>query len=510
MRQRPVRRLLFDRQPVSLLAHIHIGKGVRAFPDFSCKPCMFPLFLVLILGISYSLSIAPGLTWAHFSADGGDLISAAATGGVPHPSGYPLYMIVARGFQFLPFGDLAFRTNLLSAVCTILTALLLYAYLLGQLRERSAAQIASFLAALAYGLAPFVWGQALVTEVYALHGLLLMLCLFVLSLEKSKISEWMRGFVFGIAATNHLTALLMFPLLALGYDGKLFGSRSVLLKRCLGVLCGLSLYLSLPVRAFFNPPVNWGDASTLDGFFWLITGQLYRQYPFSLPLTDVLQRLRAFGGFLLDQYTWLGALLGIYGLLSYPSRRMLIPTLWMGTVFLLFALFYGSLDSQVNLLPVWLAFAIWLAYGLQDLLVLLQESYKLQVSIAGFLFVALMIRIPSLLSSVDASDDLRARDFINHAAQVIPQNSLVFVDGDEQIFSLWYLQFGLDQRTDMAIVAEGLLPYNWYRESLQDTYKNLHVPQRDILQPADLAAANPRRAICYISRDDPLVCIPVR
>ena len=471
---------------------------------------MFPLFLALILGLSYSLSIAPGLTWLHFSADGGDLISAAATGGVPHPSGYPLYLILARGFQILPVGDLAFRTNLLSAVCTILTTLLLYAYLLRQLRDRPLAQFASFLAAIAYGLAPFVWGQALVTEVYALHGLLMMLCVYVFSLEESKISEWMRGFVFGLAATNHLTAIMMFPLLMLGFDKKIFVSTTVLLKRCLGVSGGLSLYLSLPVRAYFDPPINWGDATTLDGFFWLISGQLYRQYLFSLSLADMVQRLRAFAWLFFDQYTWIGALLGIYGLISLPSRCVLIPTLWMGTVFLLFAISYGSYDSQVNLLPVWLAFAIWLAYGLQDLFVLLPNRYKLQVSIVSFLFVAIMIRIPFLFSSIDASGDFRAKDFINSAMRVIPQNSLVFVDGDEQIFSLWYAQFALHQRLDMAIVAEGLLPYKWYYKNLQSTYTYLNVPQRDKLQLSDLAAVNPSRPICYISHDEPMVCIQDR
>src|SRR3972149_7351581 len=107
-------------------------------------------------------------------------------------------------------------------------------YLLHQLRDRPSAQFTSCLAALTYGLAPFVWGQALVTEVYALHGLLLMLCIYVVSLENPRISEWMRGLVFGVAAANHLTAILMFPLLVLGSDGKLFTSATVLLKRCLG------------------------------------------------------------------------------------------------------------------------------------------------------------------------------------------------------------------------------------------------------------------------------------
>jgi hypothetical protein len=274
----------------------------------------------------------------------------------------------------------------------------------------------------------------------------------------------------------------------------------------LGVVGGLSLYLSLPVRAYFDPPVNWGDASTFNGFFWLISGQLYRHYIFSLSLADMLLRLRAFSGFLLDQYTWFGVLFGIYGLISLPSRRILIPTLWMGMAFLLFAIFSGSYDSQVNLLPVWLVFAIWMAFGLQDLLALLREHYKLQVSIMGFLFIATMLRIPFLFSSVDVSQDFRVYDFINNTLRVIPQNSLVFVDGDEQTFSLWYAQFVLNQRSDMIIVAEGLLPYTWYHENLQYTYTYLNVPQREKFQISDLAVANPGRTICHIPHDKPIVC----
>jgi len=466
----------------------------------------FQLLIILILGALYARTIAPDLTWAHFSADGGDLISAAATGGVPHPSGYPLYLILARGFQLLPVGNLAFRTNLFSVVCTILTALLLYTYLLQQLRDRPLAEFASFLAALAYGLAPFVWGQALVTEVYALHTLLLMLCLHVLDLKEIKAGEWLRGFVFGIAAANHLTAIMMIPLLVLGDEEKLFVSLNVLFKRGLGVVFGLSLYLTLPVRAYFDPPINWGDASTLRGFFWLVSGEIYQQYPFSLPLADVIQRMRAFAGLLLEQYAWLGVLVGIYGLLSPTPRRVLIPALWMGAVFLFFAIFYGSYDSQVNLLPVWLVFAVWIAYGLRDLFALLPGHYKFQVSIAVLLIVALIIRIPFLLPAVDVSKDFQARDFVDHAVLEIPPDSLVFVDGDRNIFALWYAQFALGQRQDMAVIAEGLLPFDWYVENLQQTYPFINVPEAVSLQPFDLITVNPDRVVCYVVHDGLVSC----
>lgn len=244
------------------------GKGACLSRFCFYNPRMFTLLvIILILGLCYSFTIAPDLTWAHFSADGGDLIAATATGGVPHPSGYPLYLMLARTFQFIPVGTLAFRTNLFSAVCTVLASLILYKFLVHHLQGRPGANFISFVATLAYGLAPFVWGQALVTEVYALHGLLMIACVYVLSVEKLKMSEWTRGFIFGIAASNHLSSVLMFPLILLSFEGRLFVSARIFTKRCLGILSGLSLYLLLPLGASFDPPVNWGDASTVEGFF---------------------------------------------------------------------------------------------------------------------------------------------------------------------------------------------------------------------------------------------------
>src|SRR5512144_2671056 len=84
------------------------------------------LFVFVTLLAIYLRTIAPGLTWANDGSDGADLITAAATGGVAHPTGYPLYLLLARLFQFLPAGSLAFRTNLMSAIMAILAAWLIY------------------------------------------------------------------------------------------------------------------------------------------------------------------------------------------------------------------------------------------------------------------------------------------------------------------------------------------------------------------------------------------------
>jgi hypothetical protein len=129
---------------------------------------ILPGILVISLMGLYLSTIAPGLSWANYGSDGGELIAAAATGGVAHPSGYPLYLLLARLFQFLPIGSLAFRTNLLSAISTTFAALLVFESV-----EHSLPLVdgrpnwwAGLAAAYAFGLAPLIWSQAVITEVY--------------------------------------------------------------------------------------------------------------------------------------------------------------------------------------------------------------------------------------------------------------------------------------------------------------------------------------------------------
>ncbi len=134
---------------------------------------LLPGLICLFLGALYWATLAPGLTWAFDGADGGDLITAAATGGVPHPSGYPTYLLLASAFLRIPLGSLAYRTNLLSAVCTVAAALVIYA----TVRSVDKSDVSASIASLAFGTFPLVWSQAIITEVYALHGLFVALLL---------------------------------------------------------------------------------------------------------------------------------------------------------------------------------------------------------------------------------------------------------------------------------------------------------------------------------------------
>ena len=71
--------------------------------------------IVFVVALAVYLRTAPpGLTWAHDSADGGDLIAAALVRGVPHPSGYPTFVLLARLFTRLPWHTPAWQVTLIS------------------------------------------------------------------------------------------------------------------------------------------------------------------------------------------------------------------------------------------------------------------------------------------------------------------------------------------------------------------------------------------------------------
>ena len=67
----------------------------------------------------YLSTLAPTLTWGYqnIGVDGGELLAAANTLGIPHPPGYPTYTLLLKFFAtVVPVGDFAYRGNLLPAI----------------------------------------------------------------------------------------------------------------------------------------------------------------------------------------------------------------------------------------------------------------------------------------------------------------------------------------------------------------------------------------------------------
>lgn len=455
--------------------------------------------ILLILLIIYGFTLAPGLSWANGGTDGGDLITAAATGGVPHPGGFPLYLLLARGFQLILPGDLAWRTNMLSAICTSLAAAILF-FLSNRVSGRRAfSGLASWSAALAFGLAPLVWSQAVITEVYGLQALLTAVILFQATGEETKWNgNFLRGLTVGLAIGCHLISILLLPLLF--WDGKAVcrDLKKHIGRRFIGVLAGLSVYLLLPVRALGHPPVNWGNPVTPQAFFDLVSGSIYRS---NFTMVYSFERLRGLSGILIDQAGLIGLFLAVFFLAgNRVNFTRMIPFFWIFISHAIFTLVYGSFDSYVYLIPAVMVYLFWAAAGLQEIIEFCVARCRFAWFPVGLLIISLLIWHGSqTLPAVDASYDLRAEKFGQEAVRSLPRDALAFTADDESSFTLWYYHFALKQRPDIAVVVEGLLPYGWYQQTLEFTYPGLQFPTGEDWTAVAIAQANPQRPACSLA-----------
>ena len=477
----------------------------------------WPLTLVASLALAYSLTIAPGLTWANHGDDGGDLITAAATLGVAHPTGYPTYLLLARLFQLLPFGNLAFRTNLLSAASAIGAALGVRAIILELSRSQAetfSRQAAAWLGGTAFGLSELLWSQAVIAEVYALQAFgltLILLATLRLTRPDSVINAVDRGLAFaaGLALGNHLTTLLALPpyCLATRYRGWRTQRRELtILWLCLAA--GVGIYLYLPLRAAAHPPVNWGGAFTLSGFWWIISAEPYRGLAFATPFDEVASRLYAFFTHdLPQQFGWAGIFLGLSGF-RVASRWARAGLPWLALVSLVFALNYKTADYFVYLLPVYLVLAvgIGLSWG-----ALLDWASKKPRAIYGGVLAAALVGLAYHAAvtgpAVSAQTNDQAETFLHTVLEQAPPRALIVTQADRDSFALWYGRFALQERADLIIVVERLLPFNWYRDDLQTIYPGLKFPAGSAVTVEALAEVNQLR-LCRTKPDpaSPLSC----
>jgi hypothetical protein len=457
----------------------------------------------------YIATAAPGLTWAHDGADGGDLIAACETGGVPHPGGYPTYCLLARTFARLPLGNLARRYTLFSALAAALSVgiacdLFYRMVLRGGLRERPAAVLA-LLSSLIWGLGPALWSQAVITEVYALHALLAALLIwraFILD-DSSPARAWMvLGLAAGLGLGNHLTLVLILPGL-LVWLWPFYTPRRALATAG-GLMLGLCVYLYVPLAARGNPPVAWGDPRDWRGFWWLVSGQLYRGYVFATPWRQVLARTPALAALITAQYTLPGLALALLGLETGGgplSRRMLWGSVLVALLPAVYALGYNTTDSTVYLLPVWLMGTFWLVLGAQAGWHALETQRKFRAPVAvGLVLVAVWLGIRGY-DAQNLRGDRSAEDWLAAVVAQAPEGALLISGEDGHTFALDYMQWAMEKRTDLLAVDGELWAYPWYRRQLQSRHPGVALPAEATLE--DLIAARLPQGTVYLTSPRP-------
>lgn len=216
------------------------------------------ILFILFLGIIYYITLAPGLT----PEDSGEIATAVYSLGIPHPPGYPLYIIMNKLFTFIPLKSIIFRTNLFSLFSAILCCIVLIKLIY---RISSNFYIA-LTSALILGLSRTFWAQAIITEVYTFN--LFIVSLFLLySLEALNNIKYIRfiAFLTGLLIVSHYSNFLIiipvWVILFLKHRRKIFKIRNILWG-----LMPLTLFFILLIRSKSEPLIDWGNPENFHNF----------------------------------------------------------------------------------------------------------------------------------------------------------------------------------------------------------------------------------------------------
>ncbi|OHD53994.1 MAG: hypothetical protein A2014_08285 [Spirochaetes bacterium GWF1_49_6] len=176
--------------------------------------------LLIITAIGYIQTVSPSVC----AGDSGELTSAVYDMGACHPPGYPLYGIVGKLFTFLPFGDIAYRVNLFSAIFAAVSVFFIYLFmikLLGLNRGKGKISLPIHIPAIAgsilFAFSATHWSQAVIGEVYALNAALIAALLYAMviwyeemvyfrkekTLHFAERGTLLLAFIMGLSLTDH-------------------------------------------------------------------------------------------------------------------------------------------------------------------------------------------------------------------------------------------------------------------------------------------------------------------
>jgi hypothetical protein len=454
------------------MRRLYVPKCVEVVSRGDAPLRLSPILLVGVLtGTVYCLTLAPSLTWSHWGTDGGDFVTAAVTGRLPHPPGFPTYYLLSRIWvAFLP-GDPARLLNGLSALmatgaaCWTTAAVLRASGVLGgpfaeavagpgaDPQVSRAATWAAIAAGLSLGWTSWLWSQAVITEVYTTAAFLTSLAIFLASGSLAKpCRAWCTGLILGLAASVHLTALAWVLFILPRRDI----ARSPFL---LGIGIGLLPYALLPFTGAWPQP--WGDLRSFGGWWHYVSGRLYWGNAFGLPLSQWPQRLLAWAGLLARQFTPLGAfvaLLGLHQLWLVRRRSAGGIVLALGVVSL-YAIGYNSADSWVYLIAYLPILALLLGLGLIRL-----AGRRIFGGLTAPNCVSLIIPLLLLFSWSDMNlqDDYETVDWLEATLAELPMHAVVLTEEDAHTFALWYALDALERRQDVMVVDTRLWGFHPY------------------------------------------------
>lgn len=397
--------------------------GEAAFAPSPLVRWGYPLLGVLLVGL-YARTVATGPTFS----DGPEIVTGIVTLGVIHPTGYPLFTLVAHVFvKLLPLDvQPCIKVSLFNALCgagaAVFTAHVARAFILllqppvkgganGDANKGAPEQgtrepwwrqvrlpdVAGLFAGLLLGTSPLVWDQIRIPEVYPFHLFLAAWALYgVMRFEVTRRAGFlvMSGLAIGLGLAHHVTMVYMLPA-AIVYVavrepsllyapfvwpvvkiGRLFKkdfrARAKISRAWLFPAVAVVGFLPAFFYAYLlwanshSVGLTWGGVKDWDGLYFHMMGKQYTKFMAWKDIGTYLTRLGRLPDTFDRQFLTVGTVLLLPGLIG-GFRRAWRPSLLLLLITLGFighGVYYSVGDYQTYFLPAVMALAIFVGAGL--------------------------------------------------------------------------------------------------------------------------------------------------
>jgi len=371
--------------------------------------------------------------------------------GIPHPTGFPVYVLAGwLADHLIPFGSVAWRTNVMSAAAMALAAWCVYA----TVNEIEGKRWLGALGAIAFGVGDIVWTRAARAEVHAVLLAFVALTLWL-------VVRWRRtgeerallaaALAYGLALATHGLAILAAPGLAFLLFPRI---RAVPLRTLLHATGHLVLpcllYLLIPLRSAYlyahrvdptlslgMPPGRpfWDDQhpATLDAFLRYMGGgessPVGAGFAAMFHLANVQAVVQRFGTSALHEFGFTALVFAVLGLalLARQDWRLTLGLVAACTPCIPFGLLYTEADQDRYLLTAFWLMAVLTAVGVSRILAAyLRRDDLLSDGLALLVMLGLGIRLFAVNTSDFAGrSDAAATHLVDGVIAHTPPNAIL-------------------------------------------------------------------------------------
>lgn len=443
----------------------------------------------LLLAVYYIVNRYPGLGFI----DSGELALSALVYGIPHPTGYPLYITLAHFSTFF-FARPITAVILLSTVITAGAGALFFCLLrlitirlFPNLRDRL---IAPVLGGLILFLAPVIAEQGMTNEVY---GLALFLNLAVLYAALKTITEetgpgltrWLilSWYLAGLSLCNHMTSVQFLPgLLYISFMAlrRRFDGRKIL-AAALAFAVPLTFYLVLPIRAASQPIANWGDVTTWNNFYRHVSGWQFKVWMFSGNLSVLWSNLKNFVTIIYGQYPPVLLPLAVFGFYQVFRLNKKIGVLQLLTVAL--NVFMGVNYSIPDIDSYFMTTIVIVCIAAICGLYWLSRYFRIWYIPATVVGALLIWQVVAVKTENYYRDYTLPEDYALNIGRSARPGAIVLSEMWDHQAQLYYLQQAEHFRPDVRFIDKELLRRSWYFKTIKRLYPDLYPQIADLAEP---------------------------